>query len=523
MQFSIKAISAIMAAITYVAPGVHADDGAIAPEDSHVVKLTEETFSEFIKTNPYVLAEFFAPWCGHCKRLGPELVSAAESLAESHPDIKLAQIDCTEEKDLCSNFEIRGYPTMKVFKGDEAAANDYPGQRTSDAIQSYMIKLTLPVVQALETAADVDSAIENVSDAVILQILPEGAEYAKSNETFYQVANRLSEKFVFVSTSDPKYVKEYSTSTEKPSYVIFRKGDSIEDASVYKGETIEDDFKLLVDFIDVESKPLFGEINGSTYQAYTSSNIPLAYYFYTSQEQRDDADVIIRELAKKYRGDINFVGLDATAYGMHAQNLNMQEDFPLFVIHDLAANKKYGIDQSKPLDNNDITQFVEKFKEGELEPIVKSEPIPETQDSAVYHLVGHEHDKIVKSDKDVLVKYYAPWCGHCKKLAPTFEELAELYEGKDVVIAKLDHTLNDVEGVEIQGYPTLVLFPADGSEPIYYENARSLEAMVEFIKEKGSLGVDGLSDDEVPSSTTAVVAEESTPEVAAEETVHDEL
>jgi protein disulfide-isomerase A1 len=181
---------------------------------------------------------------------------------------------------------------------------------------------------------------------------------------------------------------------------------------------------------------------------------------------------------------------------MHAQNLNMQEDFPLFAIHDLESNKKYGIDQSKPLESNDITQFVQKFKAGKLEPIVKSEPIPEVQNSSVYHLVGAEHDPIVNSAKDVLVKYYAPWCGHCKKLAPIYEELSDLYKGKDVIVAELDHTLNDVDGVDIQGYPTLVLFPADGSEPIYYENERSLEAMADFIKEKGSLKIDALADDD---------------------------
>lgn len=86
----------------------------------------------------------------------------------------------------------------------------------------------------------------------------------------------------------------------------------------------------------------------------------------------------------------------------------MQEEFPLFVIHDLESNKKYGIDQSKELDNNDIPQFVQKFKAGKLDPIVKSEPIPESQNSSVYHLVGAEHDAIVNSKKDVFVKYYAP-------------------------------------------------------------------------------------------------------------------
>ena len=56
----------------------------------------------------------------------------------------------------------------------------------------------------------------------------------------------------------------------------------------------------------------------------------------------------------------------------------------------------------------------------------------------------------------------APWCGHCKKLAPIWDELAEKFEGaKDVVIAKVDSTLNELEEVSVQGFPTLKMFPAN--------------------------------------------------------------
>lgn len=525
MKFSIKAIASIMAAITHIT-SVSAE-GAIAPEDSAVVKLTEETFEEFISSNPYVLAEFFAPWCGHCKNLGPEFASAADSLNESNPEIKLAQIDCTVERDLCSKMEIRGYPTMKVFKGDADSVSDYPGQRNADSIANYMIKLTLPAVQVFEDAKALSEKLADVTESFILQVLPAAANESASNNTFYDVANKHSEHFTFASTSDPSFVEKYANSTDKPAYVIFRKGEVVEDASVYKGEDFGDSPEALVEFISVETKPLFGEINGSTYQAYTSSGLPLAYYFYNTKEQREAAEPIIKKIAKEFRGEVNFVGLDASQFGMHAQNLNMQESFPLFVIHDIRDNKKYGIDQSKDLDNSEIENFVKEFKEGKLEPIVKSEPIPESQDSPVYHLVGKEHDDIVNSKKDVLVKYYAPWCGHCKKLAPIYEELSALYKGKDVILAELDHTKNDVDGVDIQGYPTLVLFPADGSDPVYFEQERSLESMANFIKEHGALKIDILAEDEdeedIKVEDQTQEQSETAETVAEGSTEHDEL
>lgn len=56
---------------------------------------------------------------------------------------------------------------------------------------------------------------------------------------------------------------------------------------------------------------------------------------------------------------------------------------------------------------------------------------------------------------------YAPWCGHCKKLEPIYNELGEKFADKEgVVIAKMDGTANEIDGLAIRGYPTLRFYPA---------------------------------------------------------------
>ncbi len=502
---------------------VHADDSAaIAPEDSSVVKLNGENFEDFVSTHPLVLAEFFAPWCGHCKHLGPEYVAAADVLAKK--DIPLVQVDCTQERDLCSKYDVRGYPTVKVFRGAPDAFTDYPGERKSDSIVSYMIKQSLPAVSVFDDAAELQEAIDNLKDVIVLQVLPEGVTVG--NDTFFTIANSLRDDFTFFSTNNSEFVDKYAPkSGKRPGYVIFRPDEESSDASIFEGKIIDKD--NLVDFIKVEAKPLFGEVNGGSFRAYMAADIPLAYYFYNEVEQRGEVASLMQKLAREYRGKINFAGLDASKFGVHAKNLNMEEKFPLFVIHDVKENLKYGISQDTELDNDKIPDFVADFVAGKLDPIVKSEPIPEVQNSSVYHLVGYEHDKIIALPKDVLVKYYAPWCGHCKRLAPIFKALADVYAADEaskdkVVLAEIDHTANDIPGVDIQGYPTLILYPADGSEPVEFQGQRTLEGMANFIKEKGSLNIDGVALHDEQEAVRKAEEEKKAAEEEAEEEKQEE-
>ncbi|KAK5122118.1 hypothetical protein LTR85_004364 [Meristemomyces frigidus] len=112
-----------------------------------------------------------------------------------------------------------------------------------------------------------------------------------------------------------------------------------------------------------------------------------------------------------------------------------------------------------------------------------------TSASAVLDLLPSNFDDVVlKSGKPALVEFFAPWCGHCKTLAPIYEELANNFEGlKDkVTIAKVDADSEKDLGRRfgVQGFPTLKWFDGKSDKPEDYKSGRDLESLTKFIEEK---------------------------------------
>lgn len=109
--------------------------------------------------------------------------------------------------------------------------------------------------------------------------------------------------------------------------------------------------------------------------------------------------------------------------------------------------------------------------------------------SAVLDLIPSNFDDVVlKSGKPALVEFFAPWCGHCKNLAPVYEELASSFEfAKDkVTIAKVDADAEKDLGRRfgVQGFPTLKWFDGKSDEPQDYNSGRDLESLSSFITDK---------------------------------------
>jgi len=147
-------------------------------------------------------------------------------------------------------------------------------------------------------------------------------------------------------------------------------------------------------------------------------------------------------------------------------------------------------DTEKELNVESLTNFVKQSLSGEYIKYQKSEPIPEKNDGPVKVVVGKTFESIVNDPtKDVFLELYAPWCGHCKKLEPIFNELGTKFKGIDTIaIAKIDATSNAIpDHIQIQGFPTLLFFPAgDKKNFIPYEGNRELDDLAKFVMDSST-------------------------------------
>lgn len=386
-----------------------------------------------------------------------------------------------------------------------------------------MVKQSLPAVSVLtkDTLEDFKTADNVVLVAYI------AADDKASNETYTAVAESLRNSYLFGGVNDAAVAE--AEGVKAPAIVLYKNFD--EGKTVYPGKKFDAD--AIKEFAKTAATPLIGEIGPETYADYMSAGIPLGYIFSETAEERKELSDSLKSVAEKYKGKVNIGVIDAKTFGAHAANLNLKTDkFPSFAIQEIQKNQKFPFDQEKELTADNIAKFLKDFVAGKIEPSIKSEPIPESQDGPVTIVVAKNYDDVVLDDKkDVLVEFYAPWCGHCKALAPKYDDLGTQYansEFKDkVVIAKVDATANDVPD-EIQGFPTIKLFPAgDKKNPVTYEGARTVEDLVKFIEEKGkykagiSIKAEG-TEEAAPAASEEAEKEAEKAEEKAEED-HDEL
>ncbi|EIE22882.1 protein disulfide isomerase [Coccomyxa subellipsoidea C-169] len=439
----------------------------------------EDEFNKAVKDSEFLLAEFYAPWCGHCKSLAPEYEKAAQSLKESGSKIVLAKIDATldENKVMSTKFGVQGFPTLKIFRnGNLDKPSDYAGPRDAAGIVSYLEKVSGPPSKELKTKEEV-AEFKEAHDPAVLGVFS-GADAAEF-KAFEGAADGLRSDFDFAHTFDASLVDE-----EAPAVVVVKSYD--EPVVVFEGKFGDAEIS---GFVEAATTPKLVEMDQSPKNKKALSRIfadqakpkILALDAKNEKKFRD----ILTHVSSKRADRFNTLWTDPSANPQVAKYFGLEDsELPAIAIHDAQNDGKFFLKNAKP---GAVNKWLDDWEAGKIEKFIKSEEAPKDNSGPVKVVTANTFDEIVLGGKDVLIEFYAPWCGHCKSLAPIYEELGTKFaDNESVTIAKMDATANDVPSnkFEVKGFPTIAFVAGPTGEITVYEGDRSLPDLSTFVTMK---------------------------------------
>jgi protein disulfide-isomerase A1 len=369
---------------------------------------------------------------------------------------------------LATKFRVRGFPTLKFFT--LGVPIDYDGGRISSEIIHWINRKTSDPI-SIVTEQNFTTFIESAKVVVIGYFEDPESESAKVFAHFAQTTDGIS----FGKTTDKSFLQDLKGS----GVVLFKNFD--EGKAVLEGDFDSERFKQ---FLNERAVSLVNEFDGSGKMF--ENPIKLHFFAFSTLAEQSKLVEVLRQVAENFRGKVLFsvVNVEAPTSERVCEYFSFNKDnTPAVMMFTLGEQ---GISNYRPptntIDVPSMNEFVSNVLEGKIPKYFKSEEPVEYEGKGVRTLVGKDHDSVTSDEtKYVFVEYYAPWCGHCKKLAPIWDSLAEHYAGNsEVVIAKIDSTENEVQTVNIEGFPTLKMHTKE-NKIVDYVSERSFEELVKFV------------------------------------------
>ncbi|KAF4018061.1 hypothetical protein G4228_009781 [Cervus hanglu yarkandensis] len=461
---------------------------------SDVLELTDDNFESRITdtgSSGLMLVEFFAPWCGHCKKLAPEYEAAATRLKGIVP---LAKVDCTANTNTCNKYGVSGYPTLKIFRdGEESGA--YDGPRTADGIVSHLKKQAGPASVPLKTEEEFEKFI-NDKDASVVGFFKD--LFSEAHSEFLKAASNLRDNYRFAHTNIESLVNKYDDDGEgitlfRPSHLT----NKFEDKTVAYTEQKMTSGKIKR-FIQENIFGICPHMTEDNKDLLQNKDLLIAYYDVDYEKNAKGSNYWrnrVMMVAKKFLDagkKLYFAVASRKTFSHELSDFGLESttgEIPVVAIR-TAKGEKFVMQEEFSRDGKALERFLQDYFDGNLKRYLKSEPIPESNDGPVKVVVAENFDEIVNNEnKDVLIEFYAPWCGHCKNLEPKYKELGEkLRKDPNIVIAKMDATANDVPSpYEVRGFPTIYFSPANKKQnPKKYEGGRELSDFISYLKREAT-------------------------------------
>lgn len=359
-----------------------------------VRKYDSESFKVNVGGSIPHFVNFFAPWCGYCKRLKPVWDELAEKYNVDVPNQKIviAKVDCTSETPLCSEENVSGYPSLIFYHSDVDEGVKYQGKRDLAELEIF-ISLNLGAAKKKKKTVP---PVTVVSDTAAVEL---------TDETFHSTID-----------SGQHFVKFYAPWCGHCQKIA----------------------------------PVWEEL---------------------ARNSADDKSVTISSV-------------DCTKHKKSCQDFEVK-GFPtlLWIVDGKKVDKFQGVRTFEG-----FKQFITEMKQAHRERLDIEEgrirdAVPESFDIVVELTQDNFDNAIAKGF--TFVKFFVPWCGHSKRLAPVWNELAvKFVSNTEVKVAKVECIKNEklCEHYKIVGYPSLLLF-RNGKLVKEYSGPRKLEKLYDFLQD----------------------------------------
>eukprot|EP01083_Nonionella_stella_P134654 409632_1 len=473
------------------------------PKGGHVIPLTADTFDEVVRVDEHkpVLVEFYAPWCGHCKNMKPEYISAAKKLQGV---ATFAAVDMADDANgpLSSRFDVKGFPTLMLFMGKNAPIPYNNARQTDQFVKFITGKLTGKFVEKV-TSDNQDAFLTKSGPKVLLF-----SEKSSPASLYKSLSVDFREQFKFGQNNVAKG-KELSGKfgvSEFPALIIIPEAkEGVESKALpfpgsLKPMAIR---RFLKKFLghEVTSARVKRLHDQSCLAAVCMAGRPCVMLITNAEAEHGQKALETLEEVAEGRSDglFKYAVLDGVEHEDYVKQVfDLSLDYTRLVVFNY--KKKVYASYMGNFDQSSIDSFITGMMTGRQRSVKiildtfptlkgdtkkcevketgkpksakpKSTPKKDKKKrkpfkDAVVTLTDKNFDDTIRgSDLPVMVEFYAPWCGHCKHLEPEWKKAADNLKGM-VVFAKVDATQEQSLGqrFQVKGYPTIKYFTAGKRE-----------------------------------------------------------
>ncbi|KAK0490375.1 protein disulfide isomerase [Armillaria novae-zelandiae] len=255
-----------------------------------VLSLDDKTFVPVLAEGP-AFVKFFAPWCGHCKKLAPTWKKLAKQMQNQ---LTIAEVNCEDHKALCTSQEIPGYPSL-MYYSVTGTKNEYTSGRKLEQLAAFAEKASAPPMKAIDSQ-DLEHYI--AEDAIIYVLLHTDDDIVTYLSPIF--ATLLGSPTVYTIANAPEsLIARYSIPGSSAwSLVAFKDHDSVTPTSVYTSM----DVNGVLTWLLANRLPSTSELTQDTFQSIMKApSHPLVVLAGVSAENKDLVKQRFEEISASFR------------------------------------------------------------------------------------------------------------------------------------------------------------------------------------------------------------------------------